>query len=250
MPDNELVTAYKSVPLVTRTLLTATILFSLGVTIKAIPYHIVHLHWPSIIYRFHIHRLFTPFFVTGVGFNMLFDLYFLFTYGSQLEESTFAGRTADFAWYILFTCLCSAIIGHYMNFAYMFQSLLMAVIYLWSMSNADRTVSFMFGFRFKALYFPLVLIVYSFILSGASIPWTMIIGGVSGHLYYFLDTQYPAMGGPRLIPTPSLLYRFLPPEEVSGAGFAAGGATVNSFRPNAAAAEAAGHRWGTGHRLG
>ncbi|KAF9337919.1 hypothetical protein BG006_001497 [Podila minutissima] len=251
MPDNELVAAYKSIPIVTRTLLTATILISFGIAVHAISYYSVMLDFQAIMYRFHIHRLFTPFFVTGVSFNMLFDLYFLFTYGSQLEQSTFAGRSADFAWFIIFTCLSSSVIANYMGLPYLFQSLLIAVIYLWSQSNSDRIVSFMFGIQFKAVYFPWVLMAYNFVLGGAMIPWSMIIGAASAHLYYFLDSQYPAMGGPRLIPTPSLLYRILPAQEVAGAGFTAGGGTAANFRSGGApAADAGGHRWGTGNRLG
>ncbi|KAG0341815.1 Derlin 1 [Podila humilis] len=251
MPENELVAAYRSVPIVTRTLLTSTILISLGAAVKAISYSSVALHWPSIIYRFHIHRLFTPFFLTAVNFNMLFDLYFMFTYGSQLEKDTFAGRSADFAWYIIFTCLTSSVIAYYMDIAYLFQSLVIAVIYLWAQSNSDRIVSFMFGVTFKAFYFPFVLMAYSYVMSGASIPWPMVIGAVSAHLYYFLDTQYPAMGGPRLIPTPSILYKILPSQEVVGGGFNAGGGTTPTFRaPAGAAANTGGHQWGSGQRLG
>lgn len=113
---------------------------------------------------------------------MLFDLYFLFTYGSQLEQGTFAGRSADFAWFVIFTCLSSSVgqrkinrdstrrsklerfrkfltlslsvsllqvVANYMGILYLFQSLLIAVIYLWSQSNSDRIVSFMFGIQFK-----------------------------------------------------------------------------------------------------
>ncbi|GJJ71903.1 hypothetical protein EMPS_04260 [Entomortierella parvispora] len=251
MPENELLAAYKSVPIVTRSIITATILISFGATLKLIPFYYLGLDYRQIIYRFHVHRLLTPFFITGINFNFLFDLYFLFTYGSQLETTTFAGRSADFAWFIIFTCLSSGIIGSYMGHAYLFQAMLIAIIYLWSQSNSDRIVSFMFGFQFKALYFPWVLVAYTSIMSGAAIPWVMLIGIASAHLYYFLDSVYPAMGGPKLIPTPSLLYRLLPAQEVAGAGFTAGG-TAPVFRANAPtqAANAGGHRWGSGNRLG
>ncbi|KAF9188150.1 hypothetical protein BGZ51_000711 [Haplosporangium sp. Z 767] len=209
MAENELLAAYKSVPIVTRSMLTATILLSLGVTIHFIPYQLILLDWYSIVYRFQIYRLLTPFFVTSVSFNMLFDLYFLYTYGSQLERSTFAGRSADFAWFVLFSSITSA-----------------------------------------AQYFPWVLIAYNFVLTGAIVPWSMLIGVASAHLYYFLDSVYPAMGGPKLIPTPSLLYRLLPTQEVAGAGFAAGGGTANVYRASAPTAQTTGHRWGTGNRLG
>ncbi|KAF9901177.1 Derlin 1 [Linnemannia zychae] len=247
MPENDLIAAYKSVPIVTRTMLTATILLTLGVTLKFIPFRLIYLDWSSILYKFHIHRLFTPFFVTGVNFGMLFDLYFLFTYGSQLETSTFAGRSADFAWFVIFTSIFSGIVAHYLKIAFLFQSMLLSVIYLWSQSNSDRIVSFMFGVQFRAVYFPWVLVAYTSVMMGAAIPWEMLIGIASAHVYHFLDSVYPAMGGPKLIPTPSLLYKLLPVQEVAGAGFTSGGGTANVYR---AQAETAGHRWGSGNRLG
>ncbi|KAG0257817.1 hypothetical protein BG011_003746 [Mortierella polycephala] len=250
MAENELLAAYKSVPIVTRTMLTATILLSFAVTIHLVPYHLISLDWYSIVYKFQVYRLLTPFFVTGVSFNMLFDLYFLYTYGSQLESSTFAGRSADFAWFVLFSSFISTIAAYYMRIGYLFQALLIAVIHLWSQSNSERIVSFMFGIQFKAQYFPWVLIAYNFVLSGAIVPWSMLVGVASAYLYYFLDSVYPAMGGPKLIPTPSLLYRLLPAQEVAGAGFAAGGSTANVFRASAPTAQTTGHRWGTGNRLG
>ncbi|KAG0281006.1 Derlin 1 [Linnemannia gamsii] len=255
MPENELVAAYKSVPIITRTMLTATTIISIGVAVHLVSFNLVYLNWSLIFYRFQIQRLFTPFFYTGVNFSFLFDLYFLYTYGTQLENSTYAGRSADFAWFIIFTSISSSIVAHYMGYVVLFQSLLLSVIYLWSQANSDRIVSFMFGVQFKAVYFPWVLVAYNAVMMGAVIPWTMLIGIASAHLYYFLDSVYPAMGGPKLIPTPGLLYRLLPAQEVAGAGFTAGGGTASVLRAagrqgGTAAAETAGHRWGTGNRLG
>ncbi|KAF9282518.1 hypothetical protein BGZ68_005929 [Mortierella alpina] len=249
MAENELLAAYKSIPLVTRTLLTATILFSLGPSLGFIPHRYLYLDWSAIIYKFHVHRIVTPFFVTGVGFNMMFDLYFLYTYGSQLETSTFGGQSADFAWFVLFTSLTSGLVAYYMGLVYLFQSLLVAVIYLWSQSNAERIVSFMFGIQFKARYFPWVLIAYNFVVGGASVPYDMLIGVASAHLYYFLDTVYPSMGGPRLIPTPGLLYSLMPRQEVAGARFTGSGTTANVYRAPASTAETSGHRWGTAEKV-
>ncbi|KAF8975359.1 Derlin 1 [Entomortierella lignicola] len=132
----------------------------------------------------------------------------------------------------------------------LFHALLISVIHLWAQENSDRIVSFMFGIQFKAIYFPWVLIAYTFVLSGALIPWSMIIGLGSAQLFYFLSKVYPANGGPRLIPTPSLLYRLLPAREIAGARFTSGGATANVFRAGAAGAGGGGHQWGSGHRLG
>ncbi|KAF9927448.1 Derlin 1 [Linnemannia zychae] len=204
----------------------------------------------AVVSENNIHRLFTPFFVTSVNFSMLFDLYFLYTYGIQLETATFGGRSADFAWFVIFSSIVSAIIAYYMKIMFLFQALLLSIIYLWSQSNSERIVSFMFGFRFKAVYFPWVLVAYSSIMMGAAIPWVMLIGIASAHIYYFLDSQYPAMGGPKLIPTPRFLYSLLPPQEGAGARFTSDGNTANVYRAGNRAANTGGHQWGTGHRLG
>ncbi|KAF9911155.1 hypothetical protein BX616_010666 [Lobosporangium transversale] len=252
MAENELLAAYRSIPIVTRSILTATILLSLAPAFGILSYQLLFLSWPHVIYRFQLHRLLTPFFVKGLDFNMLFDLYFLYTYGIQLETTTFAGRSADFAWFILFTSIISTIGGHFLNLVMLSQSLLLAVIYLWAQSNSERIVSFMFGFQFKAIYFPWVLIAYSFVISRAVVPWDMIVGIASAHLYYFLNHVYPGMGGPRLIPTPTLLYKLLPRQEVAGATFASNGETANMYRVNTAGGSGSGggHQWGRGHRLG
>ncbi|KAF9585618.1 Derlin 1 [Lunasporangiospora selenospora] len=251
MAENDLLTAYKQIPVITRLMLTGVVLVSFAVKLRFLPYYMIHLDWSSIIFRFQLQRLITPFLVTGVSFNMLFDLYFLFNYGSQLETATFAGRTADFAWFVIFTCLSSTVGAYFLNVSYLFEAMLVAVIYLWSRINSERLVSFMFGVTFPAAYFPWVLIAYNYVMTGAMVPWAMLIGVGSAHLYYFLDTVYPSMGGPRLIPTPTLLYRAFP----AARGFQAGGNVMGGQRANAAtaataAAEASGHRWGTGQRLG
>ncbi|KAF9165391.1 Derlin 1 [Actinomortierella ambigua] len=249
MAENELMQAYKSIPIVTRSLMTATVVFTFGTKFGLIPYSALMLSWNRILYSFQIHRLFTAFTVTGLNFQFLMDMYFLFNYGCELEQTTFAARTADFVWCIIFTSITSATIAPYFGEVYLFQALLSTLILLWSLANAERIVSFMFGFRFKAKYLPWVLAAYTSIANGAALPTTMLIGIASGYIYHYLDAVYPASGGPRLIPTPSILYSFFPRQEVTGAQFSGGsGRTTATHRP--AQAQEAGHRWGTGHRLG
>lgn len=152
--------------------------------------------------------------------------------------------------------------GYFLHFAFTFQALLASLIYLWSQANADRTASLMFGLTFKAVYFPWVLFAYNYVLMGASVPWTMLAGIVSAHLFNFLDSLYPDMGGPKLIPTPAFLYHFLPSEEVTGAEFTAGRGMTTNFRPAGSTGGGVGGeqpgvvqpgvvlRWGPGCRLG
>lgn len=54
MPENELMAAYKSVPIITRTMLTATIFISIGVAVHLVPYNLIYLDWSLILYRFQV----------------------------------------------------------------------------------------------------------------------------------------------------------------------------------------------------
>ncbi|KAG0235350.1 Derlin 1 [Actinomortierella wolfii] len=248
MAENELMLAYKSIPIVTRTLLTSTIVCTFATAFGLVQYPSLALSWNKILYSFHIHRLFTAFSVSSISLQFVFDLYLLYTYGSELEETTFGGRTADYVWCIIFTCITSAIMATYLRYVFLFQALLSTIVLLWSLSNSERIVSFMFGIRFKAKYLPWVMAIYTFIAIGAFIPWNMLIGIASGYIFYFLDTVYPANGGPRLIPTPPILYSLFPRQEVAGGRFAGNGRTANTYRPSQP--DQGGHRWGTGYRLG
>ncbi|CAF3618697.1 unnamed protein product, partial [Rotaria sp. Silwood2] len=57
-------------------------------------------------------------------------------------------------------------------------------------------------------------------------------GIVIGHLYFFLVFKYPQdFGGPRLIQTPSFLYRYFPNEQTGISGF--GTAPIPRRQPGA-----------------
>jgi len=54
MAENELLAAYKSIPIVTRTLLTATLLVSVLTQLKIVSYYSVMLSWHHILYKFEV----------------------------------------------------------------------------------------------------------------------------------------------------------------------------------------------------
>ncbi|KAA8573200.1 hypothetical protein EYC84_003706 [Monilinia fructicola] len=75
-------------PPISRTLAAATLSLSILVYTHLLPgYYVVF--WPQSILQFppQLWRLLTSFLVTGPDLGILFDTYFLYTYGSKLENS-------------------------------------------------------------------------------------------------------------------------------------------------------------------
>lgn len=152
----------------------------------------------------------TGLFLTRVNFNFILSLYFRYQYSFYLETDLFAGRPADYLYFILLSvallnvhcgshlsapapniCFPSArvqILNYFAQMAAMWQSLSMLIVYLWSQHNRQVIVNFMFGIRFPALYLPLVLGILEFLLAGDL--FGPLLGILVGHTYYILSTVY------------------------------------------------------------
>ncbi|CAG8455526.1 11470_t:CDS:2 [Ambispora leptoticha] len=239
---------YKSLPSCTRFLFSSFVGITAAGTFLTGP-HLLFFE-PQLIFKFRypqLWRAYTCFFFQHFGLNFAFQLYFLYRYSKELETTKFAGRTADYVWFLATSSIYPL---YYYN-----PALVMSIVYLWSQHNRDKIVSFLFGLTFKAVYFPFVLLAYEFLSRNGALPLSMIVGILAGHLYFFLDELYPASGGPRLIRTPQWLYRFFP-LGVSSDGIRAAYGRI--FTPNTQNTQSttipqrpvSGHNWGRGQRLG
>ncbi|KAI9025487.1 Der1-like family-domain-containing protein [Hyaloraphidium curvatum] len=241
---------FQSLPFVTRWLFALSVGTTLAGNVGLVhPFSLVLI--PAKVWKLELWRLVTCFFFDKLGFNFAINLYFLYKNSLELESTLYAGRTADYAFFVLFQMACLAAAGAFMGWLVLFEGLIIAIIYLWAQYYRDRTVSFMFGFQFKAVYFPFVLLGWDFLTTG-HVPYVKVAGILSAHLYYFLDRVLPEQqGGRRILQTPAFLAAAIPQDPAPrAAGFAAGGG-VEAVRPRAAEAEPRQrHAWGTGHRLG
>jgi hypothetical protein len=120
-----------------------------------------------------------------------------------LEQTTFYGRTADFIFAILFGCSLLLGLSALFSLPILGMGLIMMIIYIWSRKNPDQQMSFMFGIRFQSFYLPWVLMGFNLLMGG--FPLTELLGVLVGHVYFFLDSVYPATGGPRYLQTPQIL---------------------------------------------
>lgn len=204
---------YKSIPQITRYWFTGSVVVPLLARFGILPAQYLVLLFEPFINKFHFWRpvtgaLFYPI-TPQTGFSYLINLYFLYSYSSRLEQSTFDGKPADFLFMIIFNWLVLVIIGFAANIFIIMDALILSVMYVWCQLNRDTIVSFWFGTQFKAIYLPWVLVGFNLIVKGGG--FTEMLGIAVGHLYFFLMFKYPQdYSGAQLLNTPEILYKYFP----------------------------------------
>ncbi|KAM3175329.1 hypothetical protein ACTXT7_008757 [Hymenolepis weldensis] len=222
MAGNDLADAYYSIPRLTRYWFTATVVLSVIGRFGLIDSFNLILSWDKFFYNFELWRPITALFFYPItpytGFHFLINLYFLYSYSTRLETSTFSGRPADYVYMFLVNWIVLTISAFLLNIYLLFEPMVLSVVYVWCQLNKDVYVTFWFGTRFRAVYFPWVLVVFNLIIRGGA---TMELMGIFvGHVYYFFAHQYPLeYGGAQFLKTPDFLYRMFPPERNFTTGF-------------------------------
>ncbi|KAG4095621.1 DER1-domain-containing protein [Neocallimastix lanati (nom. inval.)] len=225
---------YTGIPFVTRCYMTMAFSVPIFMEFGLVTAKTIALIGPAVYEKLQIWRLFTHFFVNKLGFGFLMNLFFLYQSLTSLENGKFYGRKADYVWFFIFGMLIFDFIAIKFSYFFLPGSLMFYIIYYWSQCNRDQNVSFMFGFQFKAVYFPFVLIAFG-LLSGGGLDKTQLFGIAVGHLYYFLKDIWPNQyEGREFIATPSFIKKLFPediqeePPQVNNDGR---------------------HKWGSGYKL-
>ncbi|KAI8048294.1 Der1-like family-domain-containing protein [Syncephalis plumigaleata] len=274
MDLSEVRTWYTSLPVNTRFIFTATLAVPIVAHFNIVqPYWLVFI-WSPIVNKFQLWRLVTSFFYNRLGFGLLMNLYFIYQHSMELETVTFAGRPADYAFFLLFCGIVSTIGAALLDLIVLNDSLVLAIVHYWSLRNSERIVNFMFGMRFKAKYLAAVLIGYELLISGG-LPIGSLLGVAAAHSYHYLTNILPAQGGRRWLTTPALLQRWLPPttgqshrattnnnNNGTGGAQSTGYSTARSsstssftsdtasYRGQSSSSGRVAHNWGRGQRLG
>ncbi|KAJ3131483.1 Derlin 1 [Physocladia obscura] len=206
---------FQSIPLVTRTIFAGSMGLSIAAGAGVVSPMLLFLSWPK-IYK-----------------------------GFELETSAqFNGRKADYLFFVLISMAVILPVAIYMGQFILLESLVVSMLYVWSMNNKEQEVSFFFGLRFKAMFLP-----WDFLTGAPFPPIPKLIGIFAGHVYYFLDTVYPENNnGARLINTPNFLFALVGEDPtVRGmggvGGMSAAPAGGRGQRLGTAAPAAAGNRW-------
>jgi Derlin-2/3 len=126
-----------------------------------------------------------------------------FRYGVQLETNVYAGRGADYAWFLLSTMAILLASTALLPAVLLGPSLIMALVYVWSRANATARVSFFGLFAVEGFYLPFALLAWTLLSGGDAIA--DVRGILAGHVYYFLSSVWPRQGGPKLLETPQVV---------------------------------------------
>ncbi|KAK5944724.1 hypothetical protein PMZ80_001924 [Knufia obscura] len=201
-----------SAPPVSRTIVAAIAAESLFVHGGLLSGYRVMFYMPY-IFKFplpELWRLFTPFLLTGGGFNALWDMYMFWTYATQLElNSPRFSQPGNFATYVGFIAISILVTAGLVLQAFIFtQALLLAFIYTYAQDNRGRKVHFIF-FQIPAELLPWAMLAMTLLMGGTSAALQQGTGLVAAHLYDFLTRLYPTMqGGRNYIQTPAFVRQF------------------------------------------
>ncbi|OJD21746.1 centromere/microtubule-binding protein cbf5 [Blastomyces percursus] len=208
-------------------------------------------------------RLATSFILTDPGLNFIFDLYFMYKYGSGLErDSPRFTIPGDFFTYVVFVgtvILFTA--GGVIGAGIFTQALIISFMYTYGQVNAGRKENF------YVVQIPVEMLTWAtlalrLVIRGPHDACTAACGLVAAHLYEFLTRIYPTYGrGRRFIWTPVFVKRWFGAHRINQTRHAYG----VSYHPGdretrgAAAASGSGSGWfssdswsgrGIGRRLG
>eukprot|EP00056_Hartaetosiga_gracilis_P008863 m.127390 g.127390 ORF g.127390 m.127390 type:complete len:248 (-) comp13008_c0_seq1:3014-3757(-) len=220
----------RSVPPVTRVLFFGSAAVTLLANFGVIPPSQLILNFPLVFNEFEIWRLFgSVFFFGKLGFPFLINLYFLYSYSKQLETGIFAQKTADYVYMILVIWLVLLLVGFLVPLMLIGLPLVFAIVHVWCHTNPNQILSFWFGTKFKAIYFPWVLFGFSILTGKGGIA--ELIGIICGHIYFFLKFKYPELGGQSFLETPLFIKRFFP-DDTGGVRAGVHGDAPAARRPN------------------
>lgn len=138
---------YKNVPQITRYWFTGSVVLPLVARFGIIsPYYLVLL-FQQFVYKFQFWRPVTALFYYPIspqtGFNYLINLYFMYSYSSRLETSTFDGKPADFVFMLIFNWILLVIIGFAGSIMYIMDPMILSVMYVWCQLNRDTIVNYL-----------------------------------------------------------------------------------------------------------
>ncbi|KAA8573201.1 hypothetical protein EYC84_003706 [Monilinia fructicola] len=230
-------------PPISRTLAAATLSLSILVYTHLLPgYYVVF--WPQSILQFppQLWRLLTSFLVTGPDLGILFDTYFLYTYGSKLENSFAEILSTRRFLYICIVCV--------------YGDLGIECVLNWRNDRGMKATFFVI--TIPAQWMPYAMLLMTFAMAGPGQAKVQATGLVAAHLHDFLTRIWPTFGGGRnFLQTPEFIKRAFQSTQATTADRSYGTAFTPAQRSAGSGTSSSGsvlpESWksrGSGHRLG
>ncbi|KAL4926112.1 uncharacterized protein BDV17DRAFT_283559 [Aspergillus undulatus] len=187
---------FRTLPPVSRTITALTFIESALIYSQTLSSYFVPFV-PQLLFKFQpqIWRLFTPFLLTDKKLNIIFDLYFMYTYSSRLEFGSPRFSTpGSFFIYVIF--VASTIMGFIWEPGYLHRD-----------NKGTRTMFFVV--EIPTLYLPWARLALTFCMKGWLAASVELTGIIAAHLYDFLTRIYPTFGGGRnYVGTPVFVQRW------------------------------------------
>ncbi|KAH6684439.1 ER-associated proteolytic system protein-like protein Der1 [Halenospora varia] len=201
---------FKQGPPISRTIAAAAFTLSALVYTGFISAYWV-LFWPSAFLKLppQLWRIFTSFLLTGPQFSILFDTYFLYTYGAKLERaSPKFTQPGEYFMYLVF--VCATIIG--LNMALtgttVFTSALILAMTYTSCQDDRGSMTTFYIVTIPSQWVPYAMILITFLLNGPYAALIQVTGLIAAHLHDFLTRLWPTFGGGRnWLPVPAFVRR-------------------------------------------
>lgn len=201
---------YWDLPIVTRTYFTCCVALTAACALDIVTPYSLYYNWHAISQLGEVWRLVTNFMFFGnLGVDFLFHMFFLTRYCRTLEESTYAGRSVDFAFVLFLGCVIFMAFAPFMSMIFYGSSLSFMLVYLWGRRNPGMQIALLGLVGFSAPYLPFALLGISLLLGHD--PTSDLFGIAVGHLLYFLEDVWPMIAEvrgwriKRVLPMPSFI---------------------------------------------
>ncbi|KAF8583840.1 DER1-domain-containing protein [Ramaria rubella] len=253
----------RKIPPVTRFFAGSSLAVTLPIMLQLVSVYKVVYHYTLVFKGFEVWRLWTSFFFGGSGINFLFDFIMLYRTSDALETHHYTGRSADYAWQAMLSCLTLLVLNQPLGTFIHQRPFLLTLVYLSSRLSPHTPFSLFGLITIPAMYWPFVMLAMDGIMGGKQMLAQSLTGAIVGHGWWFLlwrDTtgytlsqKYVPAQRSSLGRAPEWLKRLMqPPAAPAGAS----GPQPRGFGGTRGAAAAAaprqptGYQWGAGHRLG
>ncbi|GAB2219705.1 hypothetical protein Droror1_Dr00007342 [Drosera rotundifolia] len=201
---------YHSLPPITKAYGTACFLFTAALKLGLYDPRQITLVYSLVFKRLQVWRLFTNFFFLGpFSLNFGIRLLMIARYGVQLERGPFDRRTADFLWMMIFGGLTLSIFAAIPMLwsPFLGISLVFMLVYVWSREYPNSQINIYGLFTLKGFYLPWMMLGLDVIFGSPLLP--ILLGIVSGHIYYFLTVLHPLAGGKNILKTPKWVHKIV-----------------------------------------
>ncbi|CUI11064.1 transmembrane protein, putative [Bodo saltans] len=196
----------RSIPVITRTIIAASIVLSAAVTYEMVtPLNLIYS--PTLVFQEKQYwRLLTSLlYFDKLSINCLFHLHFLYMVSRQLEEHYYLRDSIRYIWTLLRGAALVLLLASYLHIPFPSGPMVMVILYLWSRRYPDERMALYFAFVVGAPYLPLIMLFLSYNMSGGDIQYLQGELGavVIGHCLWYVSDVLPKIIGfdPTALPT-------------------------------------------------